>query len=243
MSKSPLLDVSLGKRWRDTRLTLLERAGKSFDGRPYVRALCDCGYNFRVLWQSVSRGVARSCGCARAERFRQIAKSQCKIPQFLGKEYPGTRLTIVRLIDEETKRVECLCACGNTTEAIWKYVRNLKKKSCGCMLAERRKRAASPGPTIVKARKEKKAIEPRKPRAIPLSLSMAMLSQISGSRLTPLRAVSSRRGIPIVECSCSCGGKIVSLWSDIMRLKTRSCGCLRSEHLRRARALRHKRAA
>lgn len=142
------LDVHLGQRYPDTRLTLLERAGRTRDGRPYVFCRCDCGDTCRILWESIYRGDTKSCGCIRSEKGRSWGLARSSITASLGKWLEGSFLMPLRTISGGDKPVvECLCICGNTHFARWESIRRRRTKSCGhhrreALAAANRRRAA-----------------------------------------------------------------------------------------------------
>jgi hypothetical protein len=92
--------------------------------------LCDCGTIKALIGTRVSQGVTLSCGCLRVDTAKAAAK-----------DWTGAtvgRLTVIRRLEKRKRKNnsivwECLCECGNTTEATSSDLREQDTRSCGCL--------------------------------------------------------------------------------------------------------------
>lgn len=135
-----------------------------------------------------------------------------KISGFVGTRQPNGRLRLLRILKREGHKTRCVvvCDCGKeNTIALWRFTAQ-DTRSCGCLrneaLNEHRSSWRDPPPS-------------------------PGTKQITG-RLTLLRMTKSdshRRCAAV----CSCGVETVLSLSEFLSEKTKSCGCLAAELLRK----------
>lgn len=128
-----------GKRFgRLTVLGLDPVPYRTPSGKPIRRwrCRCDCGKELSILTNSLTgKSGTRSCGCARAESTRRLAKD------LTGQRFG--RLTVLRSTDLSMPESNgnrlgwlCRCDCGKEIVATSKSLHSGKFPSCGCLLSE-----------------------------------------------------------------------------------------------------------
>lgn len=101
-------------------------------------------------------------------------------------------------------RWHCKCDCGNEKDVIGQYLRSGHTKSCGCLQKEKTGEAA-----------KKNALN---------------LTGQKFGLLTALVPTKERQGSCVVwKCRCDCGNITQVSSSDLIHLKTKSCGCMRNQ--------------
>lgn len=117
------------------RLTVIQEEGKSKQGSYLWRCRCDCGNETVVSGSHLRSGHTKSCGCYGREQIRRREKD------LTGKRFG--RLTVIKPAEKENKgRGYWLCQCDCGKQVIC-YKENLCggiTRSCGCLLAETRKK-------------------------------------------------------------------------------------------------------
>ena len=96
---------------------------------------CDCGEkNIIINYDSIKRGLSRSCGCYRNEVMREKARQgRMKfIEENKGRRFGN--LTIVGEAEEirKEKTIKCLCDCGRIFYSSPAKLLRGYSKSCGC---------------------------------------------------------------------------------------------------------------
>lgn len=125
------------------RLTVIDRAPNTKDGRAQWNCICDCGEKTIVLGKSLRNGNTKSCGCLSKEKARErlIERHQKNAQEnMIGKKFG--KLTILK---DSGKRNTCgniiyicQCECGNLCERIGSNLitnKNVNEyiPSCGCI--------------------------------------------------------------------------------------------------------------
>lgn len=114
-------------------LTALEDTGKRTSrGTAIWKCKCKCGKEVEFTSSTLKMKGLHSCGCARGLNNMKDIKGQ----RF-------TRLLAVAPTDERLKGSvvwECKCDCGNTTKASYISLSSGKKKSCGCLVHESKRK-------------------------------------------------------------------------------------------------------
>ena len=96
---------------------------------------------------------------------------------------------------------ECQCSCGNIKIVSTKHLRNGSVQSCGCLI---RQRASEVNKKNIKG-------------------------NVYGRLTVEREAGVSNDGHILWECSCICGGSIVTTGKSLRLGYTKSCGCLERE--------------
>lgn len=96
---------------------------------------------------------------------------------------------------------KCQCSCGNIKIVSTKHLRNGSVQSCGCLMKER------------VSESNKKNIK----------------GNVYGRLTVEKEAGVNKCGHILWECSCTCGGSIVTTGRNLRLGYTRSCGCLERE--------------
>lgn len=98
----------------------------------------------------------------------------------------------------------CKCSCGNETKATRGQLLSGRKKSCGCL------RKKSPANTV----------------------------DMTGKRFGKLKVIKrngrTKEGNALWLCKCDCGNTTTAVGSILRRGAVVSCGCLQSEHVKKA---------
>lgn len=119
------------------RLTVLNRAENSKDGRSRWLCKCDCGNERIVLGKSLKNGHTQSCGCLNKE-----ITSRNSFIDRTGERF-GRLVVVSRADDYISKngkhhvRWNCVCDCGNATVVDVTQLVGGKTKSCGCLRQEK----------------------------------------------------------------------------------------------------------
>ncbi|MBQ0014768.1 MAG: hypothetical protein KBS82_05550 [Oscillospiraceae bacterium] len=115
------------------RLTVLEKAEKSKDGRSQWLCKCDCGNERIVLEKSLKNGHTKSCGCLNKE-----INSMRSFKDHTGERFG--RLTVVSRAEDYIApsgkhhvRWLCECDCGNSVIVDVSSLVRGHTKSCGCL--------------------------------------------------------------------------------------------------------------
>lgn len=118
------------------RLTVIERAKNSADGRAKWRCICDCGNERIVYGKCLRNGHTQSCGCLNKE-----VNSKRSLIDRTGQHFG--RLTVIsRASDYVAPNGDhhvmwlCQCSCGNTTIVDTGALVKGHTKSCGCLHRE-----------------------------------------------------------------------------------------------------------
>ena len=110
------------------KLTVIERAENTKDGKSRWVCECECGKQIIALGTNLRKGNTKSCGCLRAQHL---------IKNLIGEEFG--RLRVISRSDTRSKRGvvwKCLCECGNEIEVVSPDLTTGNTKSCGCLKAE-----------------------------------------------------------------------------------------------------------
>ena len=173
------------------KLTAKKRTSKTKGGCYIWECECDCGEKREVPLDYLTKRNVKSCGCLRT-------------PDFTGKKVG--RL-LVKGIHSKGKSTlwECKCDCGNLTLATTSNLKKQKKRSCGCLEEENRKRIA--GNNFI---------------------------NISGQKFGKLLVIKkakkrNKKGEILWECKCDCGGYTLVCKNDLKTRHTTSCGCINRE--------------
>ena len=107
------------------KLTVLERAENTKDGKTRWLCECECGNKIIALGTNLRKGNTKSCGCLRAQHL---------IKDLVGQKFG--RLTVTSRSNSRNKRGvvwNCKCECGTIVEVVSSDLVNGNTKSCGCL--------------------------------------------------------------------------------------------------------------
>ena len=92
-------------------------------GRTHWKVQCDCGIQFSVSGNNLSRGNTTKC-------------KYCKAENIVGQKF--NRLTVISRVIDDNDHVKwkCLCDCGNIIEVRRDSLSTGHTKSCGCLQKE-----------------------------------------------------------------------------------------------------------
>lgn len=110
------------------RLTVIERAENSKDGKARWKCRCDCGNICIIQGKLLFNGNTNSCGCYK----RQHTSERC-LQNLTGMKFG--HLTVLERAENQGHYTAwlCKCDCGNTCVAQGYRLKNGKIKSCGCL--------------------------------------------------------------------------------------------------------------
>ena len=124
---SKLIDLT-GQRFG--RLTVVERAENTAEGKARWLCKCDCGEQVRVRAESLRSGGTRSCGCLKHDN---------RTVDMIGQRF-GRLTAISRVVSAEKGKGAyflCRCDCGKEITTKGASLRSGHTKSCGCITRER----------------------------------------------------------------------------------------------------------
>jgi hypothetical protein len=186
------------------RLLVLAHARTSA-GRSAWRCRCDCSRETVVQTYALRAGVIRSCGCLRADRARERART-LPTPNLVGEVF-GRLTVLARATRAGRPAWRCRCHCSRETVVVTYRLRTGLTQSCGCERPERPEKKAAPS-------------------------AHSLVGQVFG-RLTVLApAADPPSSLRMWRCRCRCGQETDVLGQSLRRGQTQSCGCLRSERAR-----------
>lgn len=126
----------------DSRLTVLEKAENSYDGRVQWKCKCECG-NIKIFKaKDIRSGKTKSCGCLVKDTLIQRNQNGKGKPNIKNiKIIPtGTKygkLIVLELLGERTKDRHCIykceCECGTIINVPGKDLKSGNTQSCGCI--------------------------------------------------------------------------------------------------------------
>ena len=125
------------------KLTVLRRASS---GTWLCR--CDCGREKEVVTNSLTRGLTRSCGCARVSPFAKYpGRWRRKARDLTGNAFG--RLTVIGPAEARNGKLawNCRCVCGAETIVLGSNLVRGNTLSCGCHRKENAKVILSAGNT------------------------------------------------------------------------------------------------
>jgi len=85
---------------------------------------CDCGGEVDAPLRQLNAGYRKSCGCLSRPPLEDLTGLRCHMLTVTG--YAGK-------LDNRAHYWNCQCDCGNTTVVRQDYLKNGKRKSCGCI--------------------------------------------------------------------------------------------------------------
>lgn len=117
------------------RLTVIERASNSKDGRARWLCECECGNQRIILGKSLKNGHTKSCGCLNKE-MTSLASLKDRTGERFG------NLTVISRAEDYILRNgkhrvmwNCVCDCGNITSVDVVSLVGGHTQSCGCKRA------------------------------------------------------------------------------------------------------------
>lgn len=131
MATNTLIDM-LGQKFG--RLTVIERAENTKEGRARWKCKCECGNEVIVLGKHLRSGSTKSCGCLQKQRT-----SEASLIDLTGKRF-GKLLVLSRIPGRTTSNGKvmwhCLCDCGTELDVLGDSLRRNHTLSCGCIASQ-----------------------------------------------------------------------------------------------------------
>lgn len=116
------------------RLTVIERAKNTKDGRAQWKCKCDCGNELIVRGKNLRNGSTKSCGCLQKERT-----SEASLIDLTGQRF-GKLLVLSRVPGRTASNGKvmwhCLCDCGTELDVLGDSLRRHHTLSCGCITSQ-----------------------------------------------------------------------------------------------------------
>ena len=133
-----------GKRFGRLQVISLDEE-ESNSGKLSWKCKCDCGKIISVRGGNLKNGHTRSCGCISTEKIRYN--------DLTGKRYG--RLIVIEYVGKKDNDIlwKCKCDCGEEKIATANNLNSGRTKSCGCLLAESRKKPHNLHPKFKNRRK------------------------------------------------------------------------------------------
>lgn len=207
-----------------TILGFNESTAKPWKKRRYF-CQCDCGTIKTVGYHDLiqKRRGSRSCGC----RGRQMHRLKT------GDQF--NRWTVIREVKKrDNKRMmECRCSCGWLGQVRVQDLVQGRSRSCGCLRDEEQSLSRKGKmPEYVHGKRMKKVSSP--------FICYGYFEDLAGqkfNRWTVIKRVQNNNDKKVTyQCECDCGwiGNVPA--RDLKTGHSKSCGCLRLEHLERLNA-------
>lgn len=182
------------------KLTVIdENKERNIKGKVFWNCICECGNKSVVAASNLTNGHSQSCGCV--TRQNAHGRYEDLSGQIFG------RLTVIEKIG--TKELnngnlvtlwKCKCSCGNEVETTTSYLKNGKKKSCGCLQFDR-----------------------------PYNdLSGQRFGKLLVLERTDDRIQDNGRKRMMYKCLCDCGNICEAAGESLVSGGTKSCGCEKS---------------
>lgn len=124
---------NIGKKFN--KLTIIEKASESKNGKRIYKCKCECGGEKEVAYIQLKSGRVKSCGCLRMERYNKqreyVAFNRPK-NDLTGKVFG--ELTVIKFAGRTADKQAfwlCKCSCGNEKEVSGQHLNNGATRSCG----------------------------------------------------------------------------------------------------------------
>lgn len=146
MSHKLSLEEINTRKPKSSLLTAIKDTGRHYQHRKYRRLIecrCVCGKLFYSESSRIVSGAVKSCGCSKLESVKLAHNANRNKPshrrikytegQKIG-EFIFIREVPIKVYKEGRRRIAFFkCFCGNEFKAHIYAVKNLKRKSCGCL--------------------------------------------------------------------------------------------------------------
>ena len=176
------------------------------NNRTYWKCICKCGTALEVRADSLTSGRTISCGCKKKELLQALGENRRL--NLAGERFG--RLLVLERDEQNTTRTfwKCLCDCGNYISTSTDRLRTQQTQSCGCLQKERTASAHLGKESPCR----KDITNQRFGKLIALEIS-----DITNSEL-------------FWRCKCDCGNFVEVRGSQLRRLHTISCGCIKKSY-------------
>lgn len=118
------------------RLTVIDRAENTTDGKARWLCQCECGNQCIVIGKLLRSGHTKSCGCLQKERTAQ--SNMNRVGSLVGQKFG--KLQVLEEVGffthpngKRSRLYKCLCDCGNYCEVQHQYLVFGDTTSCGCI--------------------------------------------------------------------------------------------------------------
>jgi hypothetical protein len=120
------------------KLTVLERAENTDQGKTQWLCRCDCGKELVVIGNNLRSGGTESCGCSKQIPHNLVDLTDYVFGRLKVISRDGKRINGKRANGSVFTRSNwfCQCKCGNTVTVCSKELLNGDTKSCGCFQSE-----------------------------------------------------------------------------------------------------------
>ena len=214
-------DSVIGKRFGMWQVVSFDESTATPQKTRKYNCLCDCGTQRAVLYHELIKkeGGSKSCGC-RGRMIYRVNK--------------GDKFHRWTVISESAKShgkrmIECRCECGWTASVRLQELVRGKSKSCGCLRNEKQR--------MERQGKKPKYVFGNSSKGDSQMICYPAWNDLAGqkfNRWTVIKRVQNNDTNKVTySCLCDCGyiGNVPS--RDLKIGHSKSCGCLRLEHLER----------
>jgi len=176
-----------------------------------VLCQCDCGTIKTVNLASLKGGLIKSCGCYNREvASKTLSKKKILIEHLVEKKFGNFQVLKevepkIRNNGRKRRMVLCKCDCGKEKIVNLDSLLSGKSKSCGCGMSSIRN-----GITHNVRRKSIKHLIGKKYNRL------TIISEIELKKYEPKK----------VLCRCDCGKEKIIVLSNIIKGKSKTCGCM-----------------
>lgn len=227
--KSPPNVIDLTSK-RFGKLTVIKRAGKTKNDNALWLCKCDCGETTIAMGTSLRRGDTVSCGCDKAKQIdhaRKILMTDKTIDgvnvPLMTKKVRTDSATGIKGVHKRNRKGKITYEVSIAIKGKRKYLGTFNKIDDA--IAARKKAEKIYIDPVVKRISHRRKGRQRK------------WTNIAGKkfgRLTIIKEASKVTKLRRVLCRCDCGNQVTVDLQSLTSGNTKSCGCLRNDHTRKA---------
>lgn len=218
-------DDVIGKRFGMWRVVAFDATTATPAKKRRYHCVCDCGTEKTVAYHDLiqKRRGSKSCGC-RGRKMHKVSAGD----QF-------NRWTVIEEVQKRDgkRMMQCRCSCGWLGQVRLQDLVQGRSRSCGCLRdEEQRMERKGKIPEYVHGKRMKKVSSP--------FVCYGDFEDLAGqkfNRWTVIKRTHNNQDRKVTfSCQCDCGwiGNVPA--RDLKRGHSKSCGCLRVEHLAKVNA-------